>query len=127
MKYFDEYRDEELAKNLSAQLKRMTTKPWTIMEVCGGQTHTIMQFGLEQLLPANVELVHGPGCPICVTPLQLIDKAIAIAQLTDVIFCSFGDMLRVPGSKSDLLSVKALGADVRAVYSPLRLSSYCPS
>jgi len=119
MKYFDEYRDEQLAKNISRQLKETVTQNWTIMEVCGGQTHTILQFGLEQLLPPNIELVHGPGCPICVTPLALIDKAIAIVQQPDVIFCSFGDMLRVPGSKSDLLSVKALGADVRAVYSPL--------
>ncbi len=119
MKYFDEYRDEELAKKLSAQLKKITTRPWTIMEVCGGQTHTILQFGLEQLLPAGIELVHGPGCPICVTPLEIIDKAIAIAQLPDVIFCSFGDMLRVPGSKSDLLRAKAIGADIRTVYSPL--------
>ncbi len=119
MKYFDEYRNEAIAKNLSRQLALRTKKHWTIMEVCGGQTHTILQFGLEQLLPPEIELVHGPGCPICVTPLELIDKAIAIAEQTDVIFCSFGDMLRVPGTKSDLLAAKALGADVRAIYSPL--------
>ena len=119
MKYFDEYRDESLAKSLSNQLEQKASQNWTIMEVCGGQTHTILQFGLEQLLPSKIELVHGPGCPICVTPLELIDKAIAISKQPNVIFCSFGDMLRVPGSNTDLLTSKALGADVRAVYSPL--------
>jgi len=119
MKYFDEYRDENLATNLTKQLVEKTKSNWTIMEVCGGQTHTILQFGLEQLLPSSIDLVHGPGCPICVTPLELIDKAIAIAQKSEVIFCSFGDMMRVPGSDSDLLTIKAKGADIRAVYSPL--------
>jgi hydrogenase expression/formation protein HypD len=119
VKFFDEYRDQELAEKLSKQLAKITTRPWTIMEVCGGQTHTILQFGLEQLLPSDIELVHGPGCPICVTPIELIDRAIAIAGCADVIFCSFGDMLRVPGSQSDLLRAKAAGADVRIVYSPL--------
>ena len=97
----------------------VTTKPWTIMEVCGGQTHTIVKYGIDELLPPGIELVHGPGCPVCVTPLELIDKAIAIASRPEVIFCSFGDMLRVPGSRSDLFAVKAAGGDVRIVYSPL--------
>ena len=97
----------------------MTTRPWTIMEVCGGQTHTIVKYGIDELLPPKVELVHGPGCPVCVTPLELVDKAVAIASQPDVIFCSFGDMLRVPGSRRDLFAVKAAGGDVRIVYSPL--------
>lgn len=119
MRYLDEYRDLELACKLIRQIGAVVSRPWTIMEVCGGQTHTICQYGIEELLPDKVKLVHGPGCPICVTPLALIDKAIAIARQADVIFCSFGDMLRVPGSSVDLLEVKAGGADLRVVYSPL--------
>ncbi|HSH39013.1 MAG TPA: hydrogenase formation protein HypD, partial [Chthoniobacterales bacterium] len=119
MKYLEEYRDRAATDRLAQAIRGVTTKPWTIMEVCGGQTHTIVRYGIDGLLPENVELVHGPGCPVCVTPLELIDKALEIASRPDVIFCSFGDMLRVPGSKNDLLSVKAAGADVRVVYSPL--------
>lgn len=119
MKYMDEYRDPKLAQKLSRELHKITTKPHVIMEVCGGQTHVIVKFGIDKLLPKDVELVHGPGCPVCVTPLELIDKAIEIASLKEVIFCSFGDMLRVPGSKKDLFSVKAEGGDVRIVYSPM--------
>ena len=119
MKFQDEYRDPAAAETLRRALAEITTKPWTIMEVCGGQTHTIVKYGIDELLPKGVELVHGPGCPVCVTPLELIDKAIAIAAQPNVIFCSFGDMLRVPGSSSDLFAVKASGGDVRIVYSPL--------
>jgi hydrogenase expression/formation protein HypD len=119
MKYIDEYRDAESARSYSQAIHRVTTRPWTIMEVCGGQTHAIVKFGLDELLPREVTLVHGPGCPVCVTPVELIEKAIEIASLPDVIFCSFGDMLRVPGGSKDLLSVKAEGGDVRVVYSPL--------
>ena len=119
MKYLDEYRDPRLAKKFSQEIRRITTKPHAIMEVCGGQTHAIVRFGIDQLLPKEVTLVHGPGCPVCVTPLELIDKAIEIASRDNVIFCSFGDMLRVPGSKKDLFCVKADGGDVRVVYSPL--------
>ena len=119
MKYIDEYRDAEAAKKIAAQVQTLVTQPWTIMEICGGQTHTIVKFGLESLLPEQITLVHGPGCPVCVTALETIDKAIAIAARPDVIFTSFGDMLRVPGSSADLLSVKAQGGDVRMVYSPL--------
>ncbi len=119
MKYVDEYRNPELADKLANEIKKVCKHPWTIMEVCGGQTHTILQFGIEDLLPETVNLVHGPGCPVCVTPVALIDRAIAIASRSDVIFCSFGDMLRVPGSSIDLLEAKANGADVRIVYSPL--------
>jgi hydrogenase expression/formation protein HypD len=119
MKYLDEYRDPVTAKKLVAAIASVTTKPWTIMEVCGGQTHSIIKYGIDQLLPNAINLIHGPGCPVCVTPLAYIDKALAIAQLPDVILCSFGDMLRVPGSQSDLLSLKARGADIRIVYSPL--------
>lgn len=119
MKYIDEYRDSAVVKRIVDEIKTIAKNSWTIMEVCGGQTHTICQYGLEELLPASINLVHGPGCPICVTPLEQIDKAIAIAQGPDVIFCSFGDMLRVPGSQCDLLDVKARGGDVRVVYSPL--------
>jgi hydrogenase expression/formation protein HypD len=119
MKYLDEYRDPATAKKLVAAIASVTTKPWTIMEVCGGQTHSIIKYGIDQLLPNAINLIHGPGCPVCVTPLEYIDKALAIAQLPDVILCSFGDMLRVPGSQHDLLSLKALGADIRIVYSPL--------
>lgn len=119
MKYLDEYRDAELAQQLARELHRVTMKPWTIMEVCGGQTHAIVKFGIDELLPKHITLIHGPGCPVCVTPLELIDKALDIAARPNVIFTSFGDMLRVPGSATDLLSVKAKGGDVRMVYSPL--------
>ena len=119
MKYLDEYRDPRLADKLLAELRRTVTRPWTIMEVCGGQTHTLLQCGIDRLVPEQLRLVHGPGCPVCVTPLQEIDHALAIAARPDVIFCSFGDMLRVPGSTSDLLRVRAAGGKVRIVYSPL--------
>src|SRR5574341_1159926 len=119
MKYIDEYRDEALTRTLLAELARAVTRPWKIMEVCGGQTHAILKSGLDQLLPPGVELIHGPGCPVCVTPLEIIDKAIALASRPDVIFVSYGDMLRVPGSERDLFSVKAAGGNVRVVYSPL--------
>ncbi|HTL57259.1 MAG TPA: hydrogenase formation protein HypD [Candidatus Limnocylindrales bacterium] len=119
MKYLDEYRDAELARKYAREIARITIRPWTLMEVCGGQTHAIVKFGLDELLPKTITLIHGPGCPVCVTPLELIDKALEIASRPDVMFCSFGDMLRVPGSKADLLSVKAGGADVRIIYSPL--------
>jgi hydrogenase expression/formation protein HypD len=119
MKFQDEYRDPVAAQKLCRAIQAITTRPWTIMEICGGQTHTIVKYGIDELLPRQVELVHGPGCPVCVTPLELIDKAIEIASRPGVIFCSFGDMLRVPGSRHDLFSVKAKGGDVRIVYSPL--------
>ena len=119
MKYLDEFRDPQLARGLLEEIARLTTRPWTIMEVCGGQTHSIIRHGIDQLLPAEIELVHGPGCPVCVTPLHIIDKALAIAARPEVIFCSFGDMLRVPGSEKDLFRVKSEGGDVRIVYSPL--------
>jgi len=119
MKYVDEYRSEQAARALSAEIRKATTQAWTIMEICGGQTHTIVKYGIEDLLPPSITLVHGPGCPVCVTPLEIIDKAVAIASRPDVLFTSFGDMLRVPGSAQDLLSVKASGGDVRIVYSPL--------
>lgn len=119
MKYLDEYRDAALIKAALNEIKRTVTKPWVIMEICGGQTHAIMRYGIDQLLPGEIELVHGPGCPVCVTPLELIDKALAIASQPDVIFTSFGDMLRVPGSSGDLFSMRAAGAQVRVVYSPL--------
>lgn len=119
MKLVDDFRSKEIAGQLAKQIAAAATGKWTIMEVCGGQTHTIMQYGIQDLLPDNVQLVHGPGCPVCVTPIEVINKAVAIAAMPDVIFCSFGDMLRVPGNTSDLLEVKACGADVRIVYSPL--------
>jgi hydrogenase expression/formation protein HypD len=119
MKYLDEYRSEELANKVVAEIHRTVTRPWVLMEVCGGQTHSIVKYGIDRLLPSQVELVHGPGCPVCVTSLEMIDKAHAIAQRPDVIFCSFGDMLRVPGSRDDLLVLKSRGADVRIVYSPI--------
>ena len=119
MKFLDEYRDPVAAGKLQRAIAKVTTRPWTLMEVCGGQTHTIVRYGIDELLPPGVTLVHGPGCPVCVTPLELIDKAIAIASQSGVIFCSFGDMLRVPGSKGNLFSVRASGGDVRIVYSPL--------
>ena len=119
MKYLDEYRSEELAKKIVAEIQRTVTQPWVLMEVCGGQTHSIVKYGIDRLLPSQVELVHGPGCPVCVTSLEMIDKAHAIARRPDVIFCSFGDMLRVPGSECDLLVLKSRGADIRIVYSPI--------
>jgi hydrogenase expression/formation protein HypD len=119
MKYVDEYRDAAAAQEYAAAIARTVTRPWTIMEICGGQTHTIVKYGIDELLPKAVTLVHGPGCPVCVTPVELIDKALQIAALPDVIFCSFGDMLRVPGTTGDLFSVKARGGDVRIVYSPM--------
>ena len=119
MKYVSEYRNAVLVKGVIEEIRRAVTRPWTMMEICGGQTHAIVRHGIDQLLPPEIELVHGPGCPVCVTPLELIDKALAIASRPDVIFCSYGDMLRVPGSHHDLFSVKAQGGDVRVVYSPL--------
>lgn len=119
MKYVDEYRDRFAAEALAGEIRRRVTRPWTIMEVCGGQTHAIVRFGLDQLLPEKLTLVHGPGCPVCVTPVALIDQAVALALLPRVIFCSFGDMLRVPGSRENLFAVKTAGGDVRIVYSPL--------
>ena len=119
MKYVDEYRDIELVRNLSRKIHEVTRGNWTIMEICGGQTHAIMKYSIGEFLPEKIQLVHGPGCPVCVTPLEIIDKAIRIAQREDVIFCSYGDMLRVPGSEKDLLNVKAEGGDVRILYSPL--------
>ena len=119
MKYLNEFRDGDIAQKLAAEIKHLTTRHWAIMEVCGGQTHSIIRNGIDQLLPPEIELIHGPGCPVCVTPLEMIDKAMAIAALPNVIFCSFGDMVRVPGSSKDLLSIKSEGGDVRIVYSPL--------
>jgi hydrogenase expression/formation protein HypD len=119
VKFVSEYRDPKAAEQLVAAIRKKVTHPWTIMEICGGQTHTIVKSGLEDLLPSEITLVHGPGCPVCVTPIELIDKAVAIANRSDVIFCSFGDMLRVPGSSKSLFDVKAEGGDVRIVYSPL--------
>ena len=119
MKYIDEYRDGETARRYASALSALVTRPWNIMEVCGGQTHAIVRFGLDELLPKEVTLIHGPGCPVCVTPVEKIDKALAIAALPQVIFCSFGDMLRVPGSERDLFAVKSEGGDVRVVYSPM--------
>lgn len=119
MKFRDEFRDAEAAKACLREIEAITTRPWSIMEICGGQTHAIMRCGIDQLLPDDIALVHGPGCPVCVTPTEVIDKAIEIARRPDVILCSFGDMLRVPGSDADLLQVKSTGGDVRIVYSPL--------
>jgi hydrogenase expression/formation protein HypD len=119
MRFIDEYRDAAAVQQFARALAALVTRPWTIMEVCGGQTHAIIKFGVDELLPKEVTLVHGPGCPVCVTPVEIIDQAIAIASQPHVIFCSFGDMLRVPGTQKDLFSVKAAGGDVRMVYSPL--------
>jgi hydrogenase expression/formation protein HypD len=119
MKYLDEFSDPQLAGNLVEQIKAITTQRWAIMEVCGGQTHSIIRHGIDQLLPDEIEMIHGPGCPVCVTPLEIIDKALEIASRPDVIFCSFGDMLRVPGSAKDLFQIKSKGGDIRVVYSPL--------
>jgi hydrogenase expression/formation protein HypD len=119
VKYIDEYRDENLTRKIIADIKDSITRPWTLMEICGGQTHSIIKSGLDQMLPEGITLVHGPGCPVCVTALELVDKAIALAARPEVIFTSYGDMLRVPGSGRDLLAVKAAGGDVRIVYNPL--------
>jgi len=119
VKYLDEYRDAALARKVVQEITRLLSRTWTIMEICGGQTHAIVKHGIDYLLPPGIELVHGPGCPVCVTPLEMIDKAHAIASRPEVIFCSFGDMLRVPGSHTDLLRLRSQGADVRVVYSPL--------
>ncbi len=135
MKYLDEYRDAASVRKLAARIAGTVSRDWTLMEVCGGQTHSIVRYGIDRLLPASIELVHGPGCPVCVTPLEIIDRALAIAACPDVVFCSFGDMLRVPGSLSagasrDLLGLKARGCDVRVVYSPLdavRIAEHHPS
>jgi hydrogenase expression/formation protein HypD len=119
MKYVDEYRDAGAVKKLAEAIARITTREWTLMEVCGGQTHAIVRYGIRDLLPESIRLLHGPGCPVCVTPIEAIDRALEIAGREDTIFCSFGDMLRVPGTRGDLLSAKASGADVRVIYSPL--------
>ncbi len=119
MRFIDEYRDAKTAEQYAHAIAHITTRPWNIMEVCGGQTHAIVKFGVDELLPGEITLIHGPGCPVCVTPVELVDKAIEIAALPGVIFCSFGDMLRVPGTEKDLLAVKAGGGDIRIVYSPL--------
>ena len=119
MKYLDEFGDPDLARHLLDRIHAVTTRPWALMEVCGGQTHTIIRNGIDQLLPDGVEMIHGPGCPVCVTPLETIDRALAIAARPDVILCSFGDMVRVPGSREDLMTVRSRGGDVRVVYSPL--------
>jgi hydrogenase expression/formation protein HypD len=119
MRYIDEYRNPAQVKRLAEAIAAATTRPWSIMEVCGGQTHAIIRFGLDELLPRQIVLIHGPGCPVCVTPVEILDKAIAIASRPGVIFCSFGDMLRVPGSKKDLFTVKSEGGEVRVVYSPM--------
>ena len=118
MKYLDEYRDAKIARSLVGEIRRRSTKPWVLMEICGGQTHTLMRYGIDDLLGDSVQLVHGPGCPVCVTPLEMIDRAIALARHPDITLLSYGDMLRVPGSDTDLFHVKAEGGDVRVVYSP---------
>ncbi|MEA5535132.1 hydrogenase formation protein HypD [Crocosphaera sp. XPORK-15E] len=119
MKFVDEYRSATLAQQYAQKIAQITSQPWTIMEICGGQTHSIVKYGIDTLLPKEITLIHGPGCPVCVTPIELIDCALIIASLPNVIFCSFGDMLRVPGTQKDLLTIKAAGGDVRIVYSPL--------
>lgn len=119
MKYLSEFRDPKLAGKLFNEIREIVTRPWAVMEVCGGQTHSIIRNGIDQLLPKAVELIHGPGCPVCVTPLDMIDRALEIASKPEVIFCSFGDMLRVPGSEKDLFRIRSEGGDVRVVYSPL--------
>ena len=119
MRFVDEYRTEAAVRRCARALARTATRPWTLMEVCGGQTHAILRFGLDQLLPAGIELLHGPGCPVCVTPVELVDRAVALAAQPGVTLCSFGDMVRVPGSERDLLAARAAGGDVRIVYSPL--------
>jgi hydrogenase expression/formation protein HypD len=119
MKYLDEYRDPEIVKGISRKIQTVTTRPHVLMEICGGQTHAIVKYGIDRLLPDTIQLIHGPGCPVCVTSMEKIDMALHLAKRKDIIFCSFGDMLRVPGSQEDLLSIKAKGGDVRVVYSPL--------
>src|SRR5262245_64275902 len=119
MKYLDEYRDESIAQKVAQEIRKTVTRPCVLMEICGGQTHSIVKYGIDRMLPAEVELVHGPGCPVCVTSLEMIDRAHAIASRPGVVFTSFGDMLRVPGSRGDLLALRGRGADVRVVYSPL--------
>lgn len=119
MKYVDEFRDGEAIRRCAAEIARLTTSPWTLMEVCGGQTHAILKHRLDALLPPQISLIHGPGCPVCVTPAEILDKAHEIAARPEIIFCTFGDMLRVPGSRTDLFEIKASGGDVRVVYSPL--------
>ncbi|MEV8097619.1 hydrogenase formation protein HypD [Kitasatospora sp. NPDC085879] len=119
MKYLEEFQNPELARRLLDDIRATVTRPWALMEVCGGQTHTIIRHGIDQLLPEGLELIHGPGCPVCVTPLEVIDKALEIASRPEVVFCSFGDMLRVPGTDKDLFRVRSEGGDVRVVYSPL--------
>jgi hydrogenase expression/formation protein HypD len=119
MKYLTEFRNGEIAQRMAREIHALATRPWKIMEVCGGQTHSIIKNGIDQMLPAGIEMIHGPGCPVCVTPLELIDKALAIAAQPGVIFCSFGDMLRVPGTDANLFQIKGAGGDVRVVYSPL--------
>jgi hydrogenase expression/formation protein HypD len=129
-RYLDEYRDADSARRIAAAIAKTVTRPWTIMEICGGQTHAILRFGLDTMLPPSVRLVHGPGCPVCVTPLEMLDKAILLARRPDITLCTYGDMLRVPGSSSDLMRAKADGGDVRIVYSPLdavRLAHANPS
>ena len=119
MKFVDEYRDQAGTEAFVQAIRRKVTRPWTLMEICGGQTHTIMRYGIDEMLPREVELVHGPGCPVCVTPVEMVDRAIEIAGRPDTIFVSYGDMLRVPGSRSDLFQAKARGGDVRIAYTPL--------
>lgn len=119
MRYLNEFRNAEVAQRMAREISQVTTRPWKIMEICGGQTHSIIRNGIDQMLPPGIEMIHGPGCPVCVTPLALIDKALAIAAQPGVIFCSFGDMLRVPGTDGDLFQIKGRGGDVRVVYSPL--------
>src|SRR4051794_27553710 len=119
MKYIDEFRNPKIAHRVVEEITRRVTRPWTLMEICGGQTHTLVRYGFEEMLPPQINLVHGPGCPVCVTPIEVVDKGIEIASRPDVIFVSYGDMLRVPGSKKDLFHVKAEGGDVRIVYSPM--------
>ena len=119
MKYIDEYRDSELVRATAAELARAVSRPWVIMEICGGQTHTLMRYGIDKMLPAGIEVVHGPGCPVCVTPLEIVDQAIRIASMSGATLVSYGDMLRVPGSQTDLLRVKAAGGDVRIAYTPM--------
>ena len=129
MKYVDEYRDPAIARALVADIARRVTRPWVLMEICGGQTHTLMRYGIDDLLPEGLELVHGPGCPVCVTPLEAIDAALDLAAHPGVTFVSYGDMLRVPGSRTDLFHIKAAGGDVRIVYSPmeaLKIARACP-
>lgn len=119
MKFVNEFRDAKIAQQLAQEIAAIVTQSWTIMEICGGQTHAIVKYGIDELLPKHITLIHGPGCPVCVTPIAAIDRAISIAAQPNTILCSFGDMLRVPGSASDLLTTKATGADIRIIYSPL--------